>query len=123
MPGAEEPHKPRNPNAGKTAPYVVETLFESDESSVAAVDIIECGADPKGEKDSTEAFRDAIRKAASLGGGTVWVPAGDYLISDTLTIPPLVTLRGDWNDPDATDFNGDYGTVIHAVTSPKRIAG
>ena len=123
LPDDEMPLKPRNPNAGKTAPYLVETLFDADESIVAAVDVIACGADPEGVNDSTAAFRDAIQKAKDLGGGTVWVPAGDYLISDTLTIPALVTLRGDWNDPDTADFNGDYGTVIHAVTSPKSRKG
>lgn len=123
QPSPEEVLKPRNPNAGKKTPYLVETLFETDESIVAAVDVLEFGADPEGQSDSTAAFRDALKKAESLGGGTVWVPAGDYLISDTLTIPPLVTLYGDWNDPDAVDFNGDYGTVIHAVTSPKSKKG
>ncbi len=113
----------RNPNAGKTAPYVVEPLYKTNESIVAAVDVLECGADPTGQSDSTDAFRAALKQAESLGGGTVWVPAGDYLISDTLTIPPLVTLHGDWNDPDAADFNGDYGSVIHAVTSPKSKKG
>ncbi len=112
-PSAQE----RNPNAGKTVPYVVETLFETDESIVASVDVLEYDADPTGQRDSTAAFRAALEKAEELGGGTVWVPAGDYLISDTLTIPPLVTLRGDWNDPDADNFNGDYGSIIHAIPS------
>lgn len=132
-PGGEQPKDPekptddalssRNPNVGKTAPYAVETLFDTDENIVAAVDVLAYGADSTGQSDSTEAFRAALKQAEELGGGTVWVPAGDYLISDTLTIPSLVTLHGDWNDPDGTDFNGDYGTVIHVITSPKSKKG
>lgn len=104
----------KNPNAGKKAPYLVETLFETSENIVAAADVTHYGADPTGKKDSSDAFQDALREVGNAGGGTVWVPAGEYIISKNLTIPALVTLRGDWNDPDGENFNGDYGSIILA---------
>ncbi len=60
-------------------------------------------ADRTGKRDSTQAFTDALAAVSSLGGGTVFAPAGLYRIDGTLVIPPSTTLRGadlrDRNDP------------------------
>ncbi len=103
-----------NPNAGKTAPYLVETVYPVSDTVVAAADVLAYGADPTGKEDATGAFRQALADVGKAGGGTVWVPAGSYRITGTLEIPPLVTLRGDRNDPDRADLDGKYGTVILA---------
>lgn len=47
------------------------------------------GADPTGQKDSTEAIQNAIDKASAAGGGTVRIPAGKYLVSY-----PFIKLKG-----------------------------
>ena len=47
---------------------------------------------------------------------TVYLPAGVYAVSGKIQIPPYVTLRGDWQDPDT---GGDgCGTVIFVLPSP-----
>ena len=61
------------------------------------------GADPTGKLDSTSAFQQAIKEALSrgdannnslsdgikdCGGATIFLAGGDYLISETLVIPP-----------------------------------
>jgi hypothetical protein len=60
-------------------------------------------ADRTGKKDSTQAFTDALAAVSSLGGGTVFAPAGSYRIDGTLVIPVSTTLRGadvrDRSDP------------------------
>ena len=60
-------------------------------------------ADRTGKRDSTQAFTDALAAVSSLGGGTVFSPAGLYRIDGTLVIPPSTTLRGadlrDRSDP------------------------
>lgn len=43
--------------------------------------VTEFNADPTGVTDSTEAISQAIQKAAGLGGGTVYLPAGAYKVS------------------------------------------
>ena len=59
----------------------------------------------------------ALDDVSKTGGGTVWLPAGTYVISDTINIPAFVTLRGDWQDP---DLGNEYGTIIIADVKSKQ---
>lgn len=117
--GEKQPNatESKNPNTNKETPYLVKTVYETLDSVVAAADVTNYGADPTGKEDSSDAFRQALRDVGNAGGGTVWVPAGKYTISKSLNVPAMVTLRGDWNDPDAKDFNGEYGTILVANVS------
>lgn len=99
-------------------PKLINTKYATLDSVVAAADVTCYGADATGVKDSTDAFRAALKDVSNAGGGTVWIPEGRYIISKNLTIPALVTLRGDWNDPDVAGFNGEHGTIILAHTPP-----
>lgn len=92
----------------------IQPQYPTLDTVIAVADVLEFGADPTGQTDSTAAVQAALDAAKAHGGGTVWVPKGQYLLTDTVTVFSLCTLRGDWNDPDAEDFNGDYGTVILA---------
>ncbi|MEU7084929.1 discoidin domain-containing protein [Streptomyces achromogenes] len=56
-----------------------------------SVSVVAKGADPSGNGDSTQAFRDAI---AAAQGGTVWIPPGDYRITSSLGGVQNVTLQG-----------------------------
>ncbi|GAB1338864.1 discoidin domain-containing protein [Streptomyces sp. E-15] len=56
-----------------------------------SVSVVSKGADPSGNGDSTQAFRDAI---AAAQGGTVWIPPGDYRITSSLNGVQNVTLQG-----------------------------
>ncbi|MYW44903.1 discoidin domain-containing protein [Streptomyces sp. SID161] len=56
-----------------------------------SVSVVSKGADPGGNGDSTQAFRDAI---AAARGGTVWIPPGDYRITSSLSGVQNVTLQG-----------------------------
>ncbi|MBR3844070.1 MAG: hypothetical protein IKM39_01025, partial [Clostridia bacterium] len=67
--------------------------------------------------DSTAGIQKALNDCASYGGGTVFLPDGTYLVTRTITIPPRVTLRGDWQDPDLGKEG--YGTVIHVWMPPE----
>ena len=98
-------------------PCIVETIHPTDAPVIA--DIIatdpEYGADPTGETDSTAAIKKALRDCQSNGGGTVYLPAGTYRVSETITIYAFTTLRGDWIDPDECEDPSaieNYGTVI-----------
>lgn len=56
-------------------------------------------ADPTGAADSTAAFQNAISAAASAGGGVIYVPAGTFTISSTLTctaVPVYFVGDGAW---------------------------
>lgn len=49
-------------------------------------DIPLAGADPKGETDSSAAFQRTVDKAAALGGGTILIPAGKYLLEQPIDL-------------------------------------
>ncbi|MET8718825.1 discoidin domain-containing protein [Streptomyces misionensis] len=65
-----------------------------------SVSVVSKGADPSGNGDSTQAFRDAI---AAAQGGTVWIPPGDYRLTASLGGVQNVTLQG----------AGSWYSVVH----------
>ncbi|MFF7520506.1 discoidin domain-containing protein [Streptomyces pseudovenezuelae] len=85
------------------------TLDVADFEQVAAaagqpagsVSVTAKGADPTGNGDSTQAFRDAISAAQ---GGVVWIPPGDYRLTSALSGLQNVTLQG----------AGSWHSVVHS---------
>ncbi|MES5818157.1 discoidin domain-containing protein [Streptomyces sp. RG80] len=85
------------------------TLDVADFEQVAAaasrpagsVSVTDKGADPSGQGDSTQAFRDAI---AAARGGVVWIPPGDYRLTSSLGGVQNVTLQG----------AGHWHSVVHS---------
>ncbi|MGX5187106.1 galactose-binding domain-containing protein [Streptomyces avermitilis] len=65
-----------------------------------AVSVTDKGADPSGQGDSTQAFRNAI---AAAQGGVVWIPPGDYRLTSSLNGVQNVTLQG----------AGSWHSVVH----------
>ena len=59
------------------------------------IDVRDLGARGDGVKDDTTPIRRAIAVAEGRGGGVVYFPTGNYLISGTLYVPSFVTLMGD----------------------------
>ncbi|WP_018530300.1 discoidin domain-containing protein [Streptomyces sp. HmicA12] len=68
-----------------------------------AVSVVDKGADPTGQQDSTQAFRDAIN-TAKAGGGTVWIPPGDFKVGSELSGVENVTVQG----------AGHWYSVVHS---------
>ena len=64
--------------------------------------------DNTGSEDASDMFQYALNVIGGSGGGTLYVPAGKYLINKQLIIPSRVTLVGDFKGPNASD----YGTVF-----------
>lgn len=56
-----------------------------------SVSVTSKGADPSGQGDSTQAFREAI---AAAQGGVVWIPPGEYRLTSSLNGVQNVTLQG-----------------------------
>ena len=74
-------------------------------------------ADPTGKTDSTAAIQAALNACRALGGGVVFLPAGLYLVTETVNVPAGCILQGDWQDPNEVD-DPEYGTVIVAKPTP-----
>ena len=102
-------------NTGSAA--VIRTVYPTDDFVIIELNAANppYNADPTGQTDSTRAIQRAIEDLSAAGGGTVWLPSGRYRITGNIIIRPMVTLRGDWRDPDSGADPGDagrYGTVI-----------
>ena len=98
-------------STGETNPRIVETLYPTDDVVIA--DIIPTldgyAVADDGMGDSTLGIQKALNDCKSNGGGTVYLPAGRYVVTGSIQIPAYVTLRGDWQDP---DDGQEYGTII-----------
>lgn len=78
---------------------IPKTTLPYPSTPVIGYDVKELGAKGDGVADDTHAFHLALNKMAAAGGGTVWVPAGRYVIRGTLAIPLNVVLQGEWEKP------------------------
>lgn len=96
---------------GETKPQIIETKYETEDVVIADIIPTEMGyaVDSTGKTDSTDGLQKALYDCYNAGGGTVYLPAGNYAISDTIYVPPYVSLRGEWQDPDE---GNEYGTII-----------
>jgi hypothetical protein len=91
---------------------VTRTLESKLQESISALDF---GADPTGANDSTTAIQEAIN-AAATNSSTVLIPAGLYKVTNTLNLPPNVTLEGQGYPFPVGDYNPTArftGTVIN----------
>ncbi|MBQ9106796.1 MAG: hypothetical protein IJY56_02770 [Clostridia bacterium] len=108
---AEVPAKLTKENEQK--PFVVVNRYNKDDVFVATIDVTKAPyyADNTGKTDATQAIQMAMTHARGYyNGGTVYLPAGIYTITKSLSVQSTVTLRGEYN-PDCLK-TGDYGTVL-----------
>ncbi len=100
--------------AGGAGARIVTTIYPTEDLVLANAAVTDApyAADPSGARDATRAIQAALDDRYQAGGGVVWMPAGRYRVTSSITIPPHVTLRGDRRDPDVG--RGSYGTLIVA---------
>jgi Pectate lyase superfamily protein len=82
------------------------------------INVVSYGADPSGAADSTSAIQDAIN-AMPAAGGVVYVPAGTYKVSATLTcttVPAYFLGDGAWATVLAFSGTGDCVRVYDPTT-------
>lgn len=58
------------------------------------VNVLDYGADPTGSTESTQALQDAVT-AAVAAGNSVYMPAGTYLVTDTIYCPAKTMIIGE----------------------------
>jgi hypothetical protein len=105
-----------------TNAQIVQTVYPTDDVVIADIIITPAkyAVDPTGRADSTAGIQKALDDCYYAGGGTVFLPAGKYLVTQSNIMPAFVNLRGDWNDPDKSVSMLDYGTVILADVESTR---
>ena len=78
---------------------LIEGKFGGRAYVLADANVVSYGAVGDGYTDDTEAFKKAIDAVSKKGGGTVFVPAGFWCITEKLSLPSHVGLVGEL-DPD-----------------------
>ncbi len=74
------------------------------------------GATGNGSTDDAPAIRAAIAAASAAGGGTVFLPPGQYVIKSTLVLDGAVSMVGDRSARILFDAGGTYdGTALNPV--------
>ncbi|NIK59660.1 discoidin domain-containing protein [Kribbella shirazensis] len=89
-------------------PRLVQTSNPTEDGVIADFDATQYGADRSGRRDSTKAIQQAVYACQDAGGGTVWLPAGRYRVTDTVEVHAFCTVRGDHGQKVGT------GTVVIA---------
>jgi hypothetical protein len=95
-------------------PRVIESVYSPGDVVIAHYVVTDppYNADNTGREDVTEAVQRALWDCYKVGGGVVWVPAGEYRFDGTLTIGESVTLRGEWRSPHASEQRVE-GTIFN----------
>lgn len=78
---------------------LVQPVYPTTDVVISAFSVADYGATGDGVTDVTSIFQDRLNALGELGGGTLFVPSGKYVIRGTLLIPKGITLRGEWQAP------------------------
>lgn len=78
---------------------VITPTYPTRDTVIAAYSITDFGIDPAKDEDATQAIRLATKLLSKAGGGTLWLPAGHYRLSEPIVLNQNVTIRGDWAAP------------------------
>lgn len=79
---------------------LVDTKYPTIDNVVIAYSVADFGVTGDGITDVTQQFQDLLNQLGNLGGGTLFVPEGRYVIRGNLLLPKGITLRGEWKKPE-----------------------
>ena len=91
---------------------LVDTKYPTIDNVVIAYSVADFGVTGDGVTDVTQQFQDLLNSLGALGGGTLFVPEGQYVIRGNLLLPKGITLRGEWKKPKKGE--GIAGTILMA---------
>jgi len=94
--------------------HVADTVYPTDDTIVTPYYAENMGIVGDGVTDVTDALQTALVALNNMGGGSLFLPAGNYKVTGNLTIPAKVTLRGDWQKP--VPGSPIVGTILQAYT-------
>lgn len=103
----------RNWLAGiRTYWHIADTVLPTDDYIITPHYAEDFGIVGDGVTDVTDAIQSALISVSNLGGGALYLPAGRYKVTGSLTVPSRVTLRGDWQKP--LPGSPIVGTILQA---------
>lgn len=78
---------------------LIQPLYPTTGTFVAGFSVADYGATGDGTTDVTSIFQARLNALGALGGGSLFVPAGKYVLKGNLNIPKGITIRGEWEKP------------------------
>src|SRR5690349_20646493 len=91
---------------------LVDTKYPTIDNVVIYYSVADFGVTGDGVTDVTSQFQTLLNQLAALGGGTLFVPEGHYVIRGNLLLPKGITLRGEWKKPNKGEAIA--GTILMA---------
>lgn len=91
---------------------LVNTKYPTIDNVVIAFSVADFGITGDGTTDVTQQFQNLLNQLGNLGGGTLFVPEGRYVIKGNLLLPKGITLRGEWKKPKKGE--SVVGTILMA---------
>lgn len=85
--------------AGLVGAMLTHTLAQNAPETAGRWNVAAAGAVGDGKTDNTAIFQKLLDEAGRAGGGVVEIPAGQFRINGTLSIPKCVTLQGTYRVP------------------------
>ena len=79
---------------------LVNTKYPTKDNVVIAYTGADFGIIGDGITDVTQQIQNLLNKLGVLGGGTLFLPEGQYVIKGNLLLPKGITLRGEWKKPE-----------------------
>lgn len=90
---------------------LAEPIYEKLDDVVYGYNILDFDVEPGSGEDITNKMQAALLLLHNAGGGTLYMPAGEYVLEGTINVPKGVTICGDWKEPTEDDKTVE-GTVL-----------
>ncbi len=91
---------------------IVESEYPTNELVVAGFDLSDF-MQPNTDEDATTLIQSLLDKLFEVGGGTLYIPEGEYVLKGKLLLQEGVTISGDWRAPTAENPQAT-GTILKA---------
>lgn len=78
-------------------------IYEKLDDVVYGYSITDFDVEPGSGEDITNKMQAALLLLKNKGGGTLYLPAGEYVLEGTVNVPKGVTICGDWKEPTPED--------------------
>jgi len=93
---------------------IIDTALKAHDDALAtiAINVRDFGAIGDGVADDSTPIQNAINHVESLGGGTVLLPNGTYLVKKSLLLPSNIHFKGNGK---GTVIKGDFGSLVDPV--------
>ncbi|GAB2481091.1 right-handed parallel beta-helix repeat-containing protein [Algoriphagus taiwanensis] len=90
-------------------PVFFSLLFFSLNTYPQTINLAESGGDPSGQKDNSKLINQIVDSLSSVGGGTIFIPKGKYLLDDGVILKSNVILKGESKESVILFRNPDTG--------------